>query len=197
MGTDVLEFIYYVCFFLGLGFAVLSALLSGVLGGHMGPHIDVGGAHVDLGGIHTDGTHVGPTDGAVHYAPLSPVSIALFFTTFGGVGLLLKKMGQPPLLQIPAAAFSGMVVGGLVAYGFFKVMQATQASSHARAGEELGFEAEVTVAIPNGGLGEIAYVVRGSRFNSPARSVDGKELPAGLKVKIVDKNETTYLVQKA
>src|SRR4051812_14864310 len=42
MGTDVLEFIYYVCFFLGLGFAVLSALLSGGLGGHVGPHIDVG-----------------------------------------------------------------------------------------------------------------------------------------------------------
>jgi len=197
MGTDVLEFVYYVCFFLGLGFAVLSALLSGVLGGHMGPHIDMGGAHVDMGGIHTDGTHVGPTEGAVHYTPLSPVSIALFFTTFGGVGLLLKKMGQPALIQIPAAAFSGMVVGGLVAYGFFKIMQATQASSHARAGEEIGLEAEVTIPIPNGGLGEIAYVVRGTRFNNPARSVDGKELPAHIAVKIVEKTGNTYVVQKA
>jgi hypothetical protein len=197
MGTDVLEFIYYVCFFLGLGFAVLSALLSGVLGGHVGPHIDMGGTHVDLGGIHTNGPHVGPTDGAVHYTPLSPVSIALFFTTFGGVGLLLKKLGQPTLFQIPAAAFSGMVVGGLVAYGFFKVMQSTQASSHARAGEEIGLEAEVTIPIPNGGLGEIAYVVRGSRFNNPARTVDGKELPFGLKVKIVEKTGNTYVVQKA
>src|SRR5262245_129095 len=87
MGTDVLEFIYLVCFFLGLGFAVLSALLSGVFSGHIGPHMDVGGAHVNMGGIHTDGTHVGPTDGTVHYQPLSPVSIALFVTTFGGVGL--------------------------------------------------------------------------------------------------------------
>jgi len=197
MGTDVLEFVYYVCFFLGLGFAVLSALLSGVLGGHMGPHIDMGGAHVDMGGIHTDGTHVGPTEGAVHYTPLSPVSIALFFTTFGGAGLLLKKMGQPALIQIPAAAFSGMVVGGLVAYGFFKIMQATQASSHARAGEEIGLEAEVTIPIPNGGLGEIAYVVRGTRFNNPARSVDGKELPAHIAVKIVEKTGNTYVVQKA
>jgi len=197
MGTDVLEFVYYVCFFLGLGFAVLSALLSGVLGGHMGPHIDMGGAHVDMGGMHTDGTHVGPTEGAVHYTPLSPVSIALFFTTFGGVGLLLKKMGQPALIQIPAAAFSGMVVGGLVAYGFFKIMQATQASSHARAGEEIGLEAEVTIPIPNGGLGEIAYVVRGTRFNNPARSVDGKELPAHIAVKIVEKTGNTYVVQKA
>src|SRR3982750_3637828 len=76
MGTDVLEFVYYVCFFLGLGFAVLSALLSGVFSGHVGPHIDMGGAHVDMGGIHTDGsTHIGPTEGAVHSPPLSPVSI--------------------------------------------------------------------------------------------------------------------------
>jgi len=197
MGTDVLEFIYYVCFFLGLGFTVLSALLAGVFGGHLGPHVDLGDAHVDLGGIHTDGAHVGPTDGAVHYSPLSPVSIALFITTFGGIGLLMKKMGQPPVLQIPAAAFSGMVVGGLVAYGFFKVMQSTQASSHARAGEEIGQVAEVTIAIPNGGMGEIAYVVRGSRFNNPAKSVDGKELPAGAAVKIVRYSGNTILVEKA
>lgn len=197
MGTDVLEFIYYVCFFLGLGFTVLSALLSGIFEGHLGPHVDMGDAHVDLGGIQTDAAHAGPTDGAVHYSPLSPVSIALFFTTFGGIGLLMKKMGQPAVLQIPAAAFSGMLVGGLVAFAFFKVMQATQASSHARAGEEIGFEAEVTIPIPNDGLGEIAYVVRGSRFNSPARTVDGKELPAGVTVKIVRQTGNTYLVEKA
>ncbi|HZE99176.1 MAG TPA: hypothetical protein VE981_19385 [Planctomycetota bacterium] len=198
MGTDVLEFIYLVCFFLGLGFAVLSALLSGVFSGHMGPHMDIGGAHVDMGGIHTDaGTHVGPTDGAVHYQPLSPVSIALFVTAFGGIGMLLKKLGQPAYVHVPAAAFSGMIAGGVAAYAIFKVMQATQGSSHARTGEEIGSEAEVTISIPNGGLGEIAYVVRGSRFNSPATTVDGKELPAGLKVRIVKKTENTYLVQKA
>src|SRR5688572_18288250 len=45
MGTDVLEFIYLVCFFLGLGFAVLSALLAGVFSGHAGPHVDAGGVH--------------------------------------------------------------------------------------------------------------------------------------------------------
>jgi hypothetical protein len=76
-------------------------------------------------------------------------------------------------------------------------MQATQASSHARAGEEVGSEAEVTIAIPNGGMGEIAYVVRGSRFNNPARTVDGKELPFGVKVKIVKKTDNTYFVEKA
>jgi membrane protein implicated in regulation of membrane protease activity len=197
MGTDVLEFIYLVCFFLGLGFAVLSALLAGVFGGHAGPHVDAGGVHVDLAASHTDGMHGPATDGTVHFSPLSPVSIALFITTFGGIGLLLKKFGLPPFVQLSAGMVSGILVGGAVSYAFFRVMQVTQASSHARAGEEIGIEAEVTVPIPNEGLGEIAYVVRGTRFTNPARTVDGKELPAHVTVKIVKQAGNTYYVQKA
>jgi hypothetical protein len=45
-------------------------------------------------------------------------------------------------------------------------------------------------------MGEIAYVVRGSRFTNPARTVDGKELPASVVVKIVKQVGNTYLVQK-
>lgn len=194
MGNDTLEFIYLVCFFLGLGFAVLSALMSGVFGGHAGPHVDMGGAHVDLGTGHG---HAGPMDGSVHFSPLSPVSIALFVTTFGGVGLLMKKFGNPVVAQIPVAAAAGIVVGGLVSYGFYKIMQMTQASSHPRAGEEIGLEAEVIVPIPHDGLGEIAYIVRGTRFTNSARTVDGKELPANAVVKIVKQVGNTYLVQKA
>ena len=196
MGTDVLEFIYLVCFFLGLGFAVLSALLAGVFHGHMGPHVDAGGVHVDLGASHTDGTHAPATDGDVHFSPLSPVSIALFVTSFGGIGLLCKRAGQPLFLQLPLAAASGLLIGGAVSYAFFRIMLSTQASSHARAGEEIGLEAEITVPIPNNGLGEIAYVVRGTRFTNPARTVDGKELPAHVMVKIVRQAGNTYFVQK-
>ena len=194
MGNDWLEFIYLVCFFLGLGFAVLSALLSGVFGGHAGPHVDMAGTPVDLGTGHG---HVGPMDGSVHFSPLSPVSLALFVTVFGGIGLLLKKSGIATMVQIPVAAVSGIVVGGLVSYLFYKVMQVTQGSSHPRSGEEIGIEAEVTVPIPNDGLGEIAYVLRGTRFTNPARTVDGKELPAHVMVKIVKQAGNTYLVQKA
>jgi membrane protein implicated in regulation of membrane protease activity len=193
MGTDWLEFIYLVCFFLGLGFAVLSALLAGVFGGHAGPHVDMGGAHVDLGSGHG---HAGPMDGSVHFSPLSPVSLALFVTVFGGIGLLLKRSGMATIIQLPVAAVSGMLVGGFVSYLFYKIMQMTQGSSQPRAGEEIGIEAEVTVPIPNDGLGEVAYVLRGTRFTNPARTVDGKELPAHVVVKIVKQAGNTYLVQK-
>lgn len=195
MGAGTFDFIYLVCFFLGLGFAVLCALLSGVFSG---PSMDVGDVHVNMGGIHTDGSsHIGPADGSVHFQPLSPVSIALFITAFGGIGYLLKKMGQPAYVHVPAAGFTGIVVGGFAAYVLYKVTKMTAGSSHARFNEEIGGDGEVTIAIPNGGVGEVAYVVRGSRFNNPAKTVDGKELPVGVKVKLVRKEEHLYLVEKA
>ena len=75
-------------------------------------------------------------------------------------------------------------------------MLATQASSHARANEAVGTEAEVTIPIPHVGLGEVAYVLRGSRYTNPAKSADGKEYPVNTVVKIVNQVGTTFIVQK-
>ena len=192
MGTDVLEFIYLVCFFLGLGFAVLSALLSGLFTGHLD-------AHVDHGGFHGDGGHLHPhsSEGSVHYSPLSPVTIAMFISTFGGTGILVKRFVDPRFfVHLPAAAVAGIAVGGFVSYFFYKILSTTQSTSQPRAGEAIGLEAEVTVPIPNNGLGEIAYTVRGTRLTNTAQSSDGKELPARLTVKIVKQVGNTYIVEK-
>ena len=188
---DVLEFVYLVCFFLGLGFAVLSGLLAGVFTGHAGAHID-SAPHMDGGGA-LEGAH---SAGNVHYSPLSPVTIAMFISTFGGVGILMKNAGLPLWVHIPVAAFSGILVGGFVSWAFYRIMLATQASSHARANEAVGTEAEVTIPIPHVGLGEVAYVLRGTRYTNPARSVDGKEYPVNTVVKIVNQIGTTFIVQK-
>lgn len=195
MGTDVLEFVYLVCFFLGLGFALLSGLLAGVFTGHSGAHIDTG--HMDTGGADAGGAIDGPhSSGHVHYSPLSPVTIAMFISTFGGVGILLKRAALPVFVHIPAAMVSGIIVGGLVSYAFYRIMLATQASSHARENEAIGSQAEVTIPIPHVGLGEVAYVLRGSRYTNPAKTVDGKELPVATVVKIVNQVGTTFIVQK-
>jgi membrane protein implicated in regulation of membrane protease activity len=195
MGTDVLEFIYLVCFFLGLGFAVLSALLSGILTGHMDSHI-----HFDSGGMHADGAdlHSHPGEGSVHYSPLSPVIVAMFIATFGGTGVLYKRLVNPSLfVHLPLAAVSGVAVAGSLFWILYHLLATAQSTSHPRAGEAVGIDAEITVAIPNEGLGEIAYTLRGSRFTSPARTVDGKELPAGKAVKIVRQVGQICFVQKA
>jgi membrane protein implicated in regulation of membrane protease activity len=157
----------------------------------MGGDVDVSG-----GGVHVGGHDVAPGD-SLSLSPVSPVTIAMFIASFGGTGLILKKLAAMPMyVHLPAAMVSGFVVAGAVFLMFAKVMRATQASSHASADEVVGSEAEVLTAIPAEGVGEIAYTARGSRMNAPAKTVDGKELPAHAIVKIVKVVGGTYIVEK-
>jgi membrane protein implicated in regulation of membrane protease activity len=122
----------------------------------------------------------------------------MFIATLGGSGIIFKKLlGWPAYLHLPLSAISGVAVAGSVAYLFWKLLSGTQGSSQARAEEAIGLDAEVTVPIPHDGLGEITYTVAGLRYVNPARTADGKELPARAIVKIVKQVGNTYLVQKA
>jgi membrane protein implicated in regulation of membrane protease activity len=185
MGADTIEFVYLVCFFLGLGFAVISGLLSGVFSGGAEAHVDAGGAH---GGV---------ADGSVHFSPLSPVTLATFIASFGGAGIIFKKvLGWPAAAHLPLAAVSAFAVAGVVFWLFYKMVSSTQASSTAREGEAIGLEAEITVPIPPDGVGQIAYTVAGLRQTGMAKTADGKELPAALTVKITKQIGDTYVVEK-
>jgi hypothetical protein len=186
---ETIEFVYIVCLFLGLGFAVLSALLAGVFSGGAEAHVEVGGGgHADLGhGI----------EGHVQFPILSPVVIAMFVTTFGGAGLLLKRFLLWPLPgHLAGSAAAGAGVALATAYLLYKMFQATSAGAPPGGAEAVGLEAEVTVPIPHQGLGEIAFTVQGSRLTSPARTEDGKELPAQTVVKILKQVGNFYLVRK-
>ncbi len=191
---DLVEIVYLVSFFLGLGFAIISGLLSGVFSGHaeIAGNVDVSGGHIDAGG------HTVPQGEAVHLSPVSPVTIAMFIATFGGTGIILKKyLLWPVYAHIPVAAVSGIIVAGAVFYLFYKVMRMTVASSAPRADEAVGMEAEIITPIPAEGVGEIAYNMRGSRYTNPARTADGKELPARAVVKIVKIVGGTYYVERS
>jgi membrane protein implicated in regulation of membrane protease activity len=126
------------------------------------------------------------------------VTLAMFISTFGGIGYLLKRLSTMPVaMQVPIAAASGLVVGGGVSWFFYRIMRSAESTSHIRADEAVGQEAEVTVPIPKDGLGEIVFTAKGSRQNSPARSVDGAEIAARTTVKIVKLVGSTYHVQKS
>ena len=194
MGMHGIELIYWVCFFLGFGFAVMSGLLAGVFSG--ADHAGVG--HLD-GGHGGDGAGhgAGHGEGTVQFSPLSPVVLAMFISSFGGTGLIFMKFFRWPFaVHLPVSGFSGLAIAALVFAFFHRIFSVTQASSESIAQEMVGQEAEVTVALPHQGLGEIAYTSRGSRYTNPARTEDGKELPAGTVVRIVKLSGTTYVVQK-
>lgn len=179
------EWVYAVCFFVGLIYALFVGLLSGVFGfEHAGGH-DLGGGH-DVGAGHDAGSAGG--DGhTVHFSPMSPVVISMFLTSFGGAGIIsIKMFGLTNMLyHLPIAIASGFVIAGATFGFFYKAMALAQGTSLHKTDDLVGSEAQVIITIPgNEQLGEITYTVKGSRFNASARSEDKLVIPANTPVVI-------------
>lgn len=185
---DWIEIVYLICFFLGLGYAIIQGLLSGVFDGGHDAAPD-GAGHFDASG-HADAS------GGAHFSPLSPVVLSMFVASFGGTGLILKKIGLPMYGHIPLAGVSGLVIAAIVFYVFWKLFTVTQASSEAKMDDIIGIEAEVITPIPPNGMGEIAYTAKQQRFNGAARAVDNREIPARAVVRIVKVVSNTFFVER-
>lgn len=164
-------------------------------GGDMDVDHDVGGDH-EAPGDHDLGD-IDAGDGMPTISPLSPVTLATFATSFGGVGLILDKAHMPALVSFPVAGASGFVIATGVFYLFYKVFSITQSTSSVAERHTINRRADVITPIPAGGIGEIAYVLGGRRFNAPARSEDGEEVGSGTAVVIVRKAGTIFVVKRA
>jgi membrane protein implicated in regulation of membrane protease activity len=181
-----LSSIYFICFAVGLLFAMISALFAGVFGGHDGsPAGDT--AHAEAG----FGAHEMPG-----FSALSPTTIASFVTAFGGFGMIFSKIPvlASPWLSAPLAAIGGLGVAALVFAVFRKLFHATQSSSEGRVGALVGHAATVETPIPANGVGEISYVQAGSRYTAPARADDSRSIAAGTSVHIVRVTGTQFYV---
>ena len=183
---EVVEIIYLVCFFLGLGFAVLTGLLSGVFGG-----FDAG---LDIGGGDA-GMDAGGADGG-HFSPFNPIVIAMFLASFGGAGIISKNYLELSLgPQLGIASVAGFGIGGAVFWMLIKFFRIAQASSEVKLHDVIGKDAEVTISIPPDGVGQIAYI-SGGRYTSAATSVDNSDIPQGSQVKIRKIVGTTFYVER-
>lgn len=169
---------------LGFLYSVIS-LMAGWLS-DVGGHLDVGG-QVDVPG-HADVGHLGPISGT---------TVATFVTGFGGGGVIAHYWLQWPLLGSLALAIgSGVLVAG-AAYAILDfIFRETQAGSEFAVGETVGRQAEVIVSIPEGGVGEVAYIMRGQREQSSARAIDGALIPKGSSVVIERVSGPTAYVRK-
>jgi len=188
--------VYWIMFLSGLIFSIVSVVLSGfghAFGGH---DYDFSADHqADLGGG-TDtadfGGHAGAADagsgdfyhggGEIALSPLSPITIAAFVGGFGGGGLIgmTLKLG---VWSVAIALPVGFVLAFLIYY-FMYLINKTNVSSEAHASDTLGLTAEIITPIMEDKVGEIAYILSGSRYTSPARSIDGRSILKGRAVKI-------------
>jgi hypothetical protein len=137
------------------------------------------------GGDHEVGAHDGHVEpgGVDHSGPsvFSARIMAAFVTAFGAGGMAARYYD----LSHPAASgvgvVSGIVMAGLV-YQFAKLLYSQQASVDVGMPGLVGRSAEVSVAIPAGGVGQISLMASGERSEHIARSSAGQAIPRGVEV---------------
>jgi membrane-bound ClpP family serine protease len=123
--------------------------------------------------------------------------IAAFITTFGATGAVLLATTHLHRGLVVLISFGSGFVGGFIIWLILsKLIRAVSGTSEARVAELIGLDAEVITPIRSSAVGEIAYVAGGSRYSSPAKSIDNTSIDRNRIVKIVRIVGPTYFVRE-
>lgn len=107
--------------------------------------------------------------GFAHYSPFSPLNVMGFFCAFGAAGLLSSAYHATPYMSLIYAAGGGLGMALILWLLIGKLLYSLQGSSEGHAIDMLGLEAEVLTPVEREMSGEIAYILDGTRYTSPAR----------------------------
>ena len=189
---------YLICFGVGLLFTFITAFTSHLWGGHDG---GLDAAHPDLGHPGAEGhAEAGfGTQDMPGFSALSPTTIASFITAFGGFGVVFSRIEATsnPWISLPLSVAGGLGIAAAVLWLFRTIFRKTQSSSESRVATLIGTTATVITPISADGVGEIAYVQSGSRYNAPARSENHTAIANGATVKITRIVGTQFYVTAA
>lgn len=176
---------YFLCLLAGLIWAAISLIMAGGFSGDSAADI-----HADHGIDHGD------VSGEITFSPMSPTVIAVFITAFGAGGIVaIEGLQWSVLASVGLALGSGLLIAGVVYEVLSIVYKRTQGSSEANVEALIGVTAEVITPIAENSTGEIAYVIRGSRYTGSARSVDGSEIGRNKPVTVVRVTGSTMYVK--
>lgn len=200
------ETFYLICFAGGFLFSVLS-FLSGTLSlhlhvpkfmglGHGGGHGAVhagGGTHVHgVAGHGTASGHHGvakTSSHGGHFSFFNPITMAAFFTWFGGTGYLLVHLRHVWVFTgLVLSTGAGMVGAAIVVWFVAKVLMANERELDPLDYEMVGVLGRVSSSIRGGGTGEIIFSQEGVRRPCAARCETGESLAKGVEV-VVTKYE--------
>ncbi len=189
-----LHVVYGVALALGVVYAAFLLFFHGVaealgdldVGGHA---VDVHVGHMELGHAAHIGHagHVGHVDhdGSDEATDVSMLAIASFVSSFGAFGLVSATLFGAGTLASLMSALLGGVVFGVAGQLFFLYILSPTVSSEVHRTTLIGQVGEITVPIPDGGVGQIALVAEGSRMTYPARaSEDVCAIARGTPVRI-------------
>ncbi|HXN73739.1 MAG TPA: hypothetical protein VN861_14430 [Candidatus Acidoferrales bacterium] len=162
----------------GFLFLILSFMFGEIFGhGDVGAH--GGDVHGDTHGIGFFNTRV----------------VSVFITAFGGFGAIGVHLGYSTEIATLIGLVGGAVFGAII-YLFASFLFSQQASSGTLVGDLVGLTAEVSVAIPKGGLGQVRCSLGENVIEKLARTADGEGIPANTTVKIESIAGETLLVRR-
>ena len=147
-----------------------------------------------FGGDHDIG-HDGGLGGGDHGGPsiFSVRIMSSFLTAFGVGGVLARYYGLSHVTASMVGIVSGVAMSSLVLQ-FAKLLYSQQASSDLHMQSLVGAVAEVSVAIPSGGVGQIAVSAGGARSEHVARSADGRAVARGASVVVTGLGADSVIV---
>ena len=134
-------------------------------------------------------------DGHAGPSILSGRILSVFVTAFGSFGAIGTHRGYG-LGTSTAMGFGGGVVFAAIIYAFASFLYSQQASSHVRMGDLVGNTAEVSVAIPKGGVGQVRCTLGDTVVEKIARAKTNEGIPVNTLVKIESIVGETLLVHR-
>lgn len=145
---------------------------------------------------HDVGSHGGDVHGDVHgISFLNPRVLSVFITAFGGFVAIGVYLGYRVEISSAIGLVGGLIFGGII-YLFARFLYGQQASSGVGVGELVGRTAQISVAIPAGGLGQVRCALGETVVEKLARTVDGQAIPAHTSVTIESIAGETVLVRR-
>ena len=179
--------IYLFCLVVGFAFMLLSVAFGHFFGGH-GDHVGGSMGHAEAGADSSDMPGI---------SIFSPTIIAAFVTAFGGFGIIFTEIDATSraVISAPLAVLAALAVAGILYKALSVLFEHSQGSSEAHVAALVGTEANVITPIPENGVGEIAYVVRGTRYTAPARMENASTIASGKSVKITRITGTQFYVE--
>jgi membrane protein implicated in regulation of membrane protease activity len=163
------------------------------------PNIDIDvPSDIDISSVDFSVDHdISYDHGTVGVSALSPMTIASFVTSFGGLGLIATQLlAIRDTLSLVFAAVGATLISAGMFFFYSQVLVAGQGSSAVQLGGIKGKQAEIIIPVPKNGLGQVAFVTQGTRTTWSARSADGEPIPRGTIVTIQAVTGNTLIVSQ-
>lgn len=189
-----LETVFGISLVAGFLFSMLFVLSSGKLRIHHGawmhrlhgmrfPHVKISGKRVAA--FHRDAGS--PFAG--------PVLLGMFLTLFGFLGLVSRTLLELSPEVSTAAALAGSFGASTILGSLFNRYFAVTATE-VKGSPLPGMMGRVSLAVPESGVGLVAYRMEGKRFTMPARGRSGQGFPKGTRVMVIDVQNHIALIDE-